>query len=83
MPGSYYVFPSHLFLLGKIQIEVCIQNKAIVILKDVLAIQFSAVLQDLIQVATFKSDRFIDSVAQQKCQPVLVKHIGINLFAKA
>jgi hypothetical protein len=64
------------------KVQIGIDDDSVVVLKDVLSIYNASKLHNLIQITSFNSEKWVKPISQQKTDSILVKNIGLNIFAK-
>lgn len=65
-----------------IEINVSINNKPIVVLEDIFILHFPAQHYNLVDIACFYTQVFIEFITGEQCNTVLVKNIFAHIFAK-
>ena len=68
--------------MRKVQVYIGIDDDAVVVLINVLAIELTSEFDDLVQITSLDSIRLIEFVTNYDSDPVLIKNIGIDIFAK-
>lgn len=68
--------------MRKVQVYIGIDDDAVVVLINVLAIELTSEFDDLVQITSLDSKRLIEFVTNYDSDPVLIKNIGIDIFAK-
>ncbi len=68
--------------MRKVQVYIGIDDDAVVVLINVLAIELTSEFDDLVQITSLDSKRLIEFVTNYDSDPVLIKNIGIDIFPK-
>jgi hypothetical protein len=64
------------------KVQIGIDDESVVVLEDILSVYDTSELYHLIQITSFNSEKWVKPISQQQTDSILVKNIGLNIFAK-